>query len=91
MTAMTRTANPVPLSRELRERWPIAPQTLEERLQRIETMGQRISTYIQFMCQVASLNGASAEVKERSVAAFYERMIVVERQLRGIQECLQLA
>ncbi len=90
MTSLTRKANPVPPSRELRERWPIAPQTLDERLQRIEAMGQRITAYIQFMCQVETLTGCSDEAKERGVTAFYDRMIVVENQLRKIQENLRL-
>ena len=63
---------------------------MEERLQRIEAMGLRIDGYVRFMCQVANLNGASAEVKERAVTDFYEQMIVVERQLGRIHENLRL-
>lgn len=91
MSMDSRKPNPVPLSRPINERWPIGPQTLDERLQRIATMGQLISNYVMFMCQSSSLNGISAEAKERNVTAFYERMIVVEGQLRIIQERLQLA
>jgi hypothetical protein len=71
--------------------WLTPPWTLAEHLQRIEALGQRINGYVQFMCQVGSLNGTSAEAKERSVTAFYERMVIVERQLRCIQDALQLA
>ena len=49
-----------------------------------------VGDYIQFMCQVGSLNGTSAEAKERAVAAFYEQMLVVERQLGRIHEDLRL-
>ena len=91
MTSTSRKTNPVPPSRELGERWPSAPHTLEERLQRIEAIGQRISNYILFMCQVGSLNGISVEAREDNVTAFYERMIVVEGELRKIQERLLLA
>jgi hypothetical protein len=63
---------------------------MEERLQRIEVMGQRIDGYVRFMCQVASLNGTSAEVKDRAVTAFYERMVVVEGELGRIHEALRL-
>jgi hypothetical protein len=42
------------------------------------------------MCQVGSLNGTSAEAKERTVTAFYERMVVAEGQLGRIQENLRL-
>src|SRR5882672_10746008 len=66
------------------------PRTLEERVQRIETLGQRIDGYIRFMCAVGSLTGTSAEAKERAVTAFYEQMLVVERQLARIQEALRL-
>ena len=70
--------------------WPTPPWTLEERLQRIEAMGQRISGYIRFICQVGSLNGTSTEAKERAVAAFYDRLTAAEGQLSRIQEDLRL-
>jgi hypothetical protein len=63
---------------------------MEERLRRIEALGQRIHGYVQFMCQVGSLNGTSAEAKESAVTAFYERMVVVEGQLGRIHEALRL-
>jgi hypothetical protein len=70
--------------------WPTPPWTLEERLQRIEAMGQRISGYIRFICQVGSLGGSSTEAKERAVAAFYDRLAAAEGQLSRIQEDLRL-
>jgi hypothetical protein len=70
--------------------WLSAPLTTEDRLVRIRALGQRIDGHIQFMCAVGSLNGTSAEAKERAVTAFYERMVVLERQLDRIQEDLQL-
>lgn len=66
------------------------PWTTQERLQRIEAMGQRIDSYIKFMCQIDSLTGTSAEAKERAVIAFYEQMVAVESQLRSIQEDFRL-
>ena len=66
------------------------PLTTEDRLAHIRVLGQRVDCYIQFMCQVGSLNGTSAEAKERAVTAFYERMVVVEGQLGRIQENLRL-
>jgi hypothetical protein len=66
------------------------PWTMEERLQRIEVMGQRIDSYVRFMCSVANMNGSSAEVKDRAVTAFYERMVVVEGELGRIHEALRL-
>jgi len=70
--------------------WQSPPWTTEERLQRIQVMGQRIDGYIQFMCKVGDLTGTSSEAKERAVLAFYEQMIVVDRQLGRIQEELRL-
>jgi hypothetical protein len=40
------------------------------------------------MCQVGSLTGTSTEAKEKAVAAFYEQMVVLERQLGAIKEGL---
>ena len=67
-----------------------APLTMEERLHRMEAMRIRIDGYIQFMCQIVSLTGTSAEVKERAVTLFYEQMVVVERQLGRIHDELRL-
>jgi hypothetical protein len=66
------------------------PWTLEERLLRIRDLGQRINGYVQFMCQAASLDGSSAEAKDRAVTAFYERLLVVESQLGRIHDDLRL-
>jgi hypothetical protein len=66
------------------------PLTLEERLHRIEAMGQRIDSYIKFMCQIGSLTGSSAEAKERAVATFYEQLVIVEGQLGLIHDNFQL-
>ena len=66
------------------------PLTLEERLHRIEGMGTRIGGYIQYMCQIAKMTGTSGEAKERAVTAFYEQMVVVDRQLARIHDELRL-
>ena len=70
--------------------WLTQPWTLAERLHRIEVMGHKIDGYVQFMCQVANFDGASAEAKENAVTAFYDRMVIVEKQLGRIQENLRL-
>jgi hypothetical protein len=66
------------------------PWTTEERLQRIKALGQQIDKYVEDMCQVGNLNGTSGEAKDKAVAAFYERMVVLERQLGRIREELHL-
>ena len=70
--------------------WDARPLTAEERLKRIEALGERIAGHFRFMCQVGSLSGTSEEMKERAIAAFYERAILVETQLGRIQEELRL-
>jgi hypothetical protein len=66
------------------------PWTTEERLQRIAAMGQRIDSYIQFMTEIGKMSGTSTEAKDKAVAAFYDRMVVLERELGRIQEELHL-
>jgi hypothetical protein len=66
------------------------PGTTEEYQQRIEWLGQRIDGYVQFMCRMGNLEGTSAEAREKAVAAFYEQMVVVERELGRIHEDFQL-
>jgi hypothetical protein len=70
--------------------WLTPPWTLEERLQRIEALGQRVNGHVRFICQVGSLNGISGEAKEKAVTAFYDRMVAMESQLSCIQEDLRL-
>ncbi len=66
------------------------PLTTEERLQRIAALGKRVAEYVAFMARVGGLNGSSAEAKTQAVAAFYERLAVLEGQLARIHEELQL-
>jgi len=70
--------------------WLTPPTSEEERLQRIEAMGLKITKYVQFIRKVHGLCGTSVESRDRAVVAFYERMVVLERQLGRIQEELQL-
>jgi hypothetical protein len=70
---------------------PTPAWTTQERLERIQTMTDRISGYVKFLREVDDLKGISAEAKKMAVLAFYERMIVLEHQLGRIQENLQLA
>jgi hypothetical protein len=70
--------------------WQPEPLTAAECLERLEGLAQRIQGYVQFMAQVGSLSGTSAEAKAKAVVAFYERLTILERQLGRIQEDLQL-
>jgi hypothetical protein len=66
------------------------PWTSEERLLRIEWMTQRINGYVQFMCQRGNLKNTSSEAQDRAIVAFYERMVILERQLGRIHDDFQL-
>jgi hypothetical protein len=70
--------------------WLTPPWTNEERLQRIRALGTRINGYVEYIARVGKLSGTSAEAKDKAVAAFYERMVVLERLLGRIQEELHL-
>ncbi len=69
--------------------WRTPADTMEERLQRIEALGQRVKGYVQFIGGARGLSGTSTEEKERAVADFYKRMVVLERQLSRIQDELK--
>jgi hypothetical protein len=56
----------------------------------MEALGQRIADHIFFMCGPNTLNGSSAEAKERALEAFYQQMIVVERDLDRARQQFQL-
>src|SRR4051812_25442542 len=84
-----RSATPPP---EDTQSWPelLRPVTMEERLQNMATMLERLTGYVKYMSKAATLTGPSAEAKEKAVIAFYERMVILERQLGRIQEELRL-
>lgn len=62
------------------------PRTEEQRLHRMEALGQRIAEYVSSMCKPGTPPGTSAEARERAVAAFYEELILVERQLGLVRD-----
>lgn len=69
---------------------PLSPDSsLAERLDQIQVMGLRIQALVGFICEVAALAGTSTEAKEKAVAAFHERMVVLERELVRIQHACQ--
>ena len=92
MTTKANTASPTAPSVVLpvADSWFIPPLTLETRLVRIQALGQRIASHIAFIGGVANLVGTSAEAKQKTVAVFYERLLVLERELDRIQEKLRL-
>ena len=69
---------------------PGQPLTMEERLHRIEALGKRIESYVQFMCQIPNMTGTSSEVKNRAVTVFFDQLVIVEAQLAHIHDELRL-
>src|SRR4051794_32918390 len=78
---------PAPRAKKL---WPMPPATSEERLERIEALGQRIAGYVQFMCAAGTPHGASPDAKKKAVDAFYEKTVVLDPQLAHTHETSQL-
>jgi hypothetical protein len=75
---------------EIAELLRTPPVTTADRLVRIRVLGQRITSYLRYMETIATTEGASAEAKERAVAIFHERLVVMERELARIQENYRL-
>lgn len=65
--------------------------TTAERLQHIEALAQQVDTYVQFICHRDRCDGASVESREKAIAAFYEQMVIVERELGRIHHEFKLA
>jgi hypothetical protein len=92
----TKTKSPPPTSPPLSEAelleglYPALPLTTESRLECIAALAAKIKEYIRFICKAGSLKGTSSEAKDKAVTAFYEQMVVVERQLGRIHEDLRL-
>jgi len=62
------------------------PLTTDDRLEHIHALGQRVGTYVKFMCTIARMEGSSAESKERAVAVFYDRLFTLEQELARIHD-----
>jgi hypothetical protein len=66
------------------------PLTTEDRLAHIQALGQRVGSYVKFMCMVGRMEGSSAESKDRAVAVFYDRLYILEQELSRIHDGLLL-
>ena len=71
--------------------YQVPPWTTAERLRHIEALARQINTYVAYVCQAEAANGASVEVREKAIADFYNRMVVLECDLCRIHQELQLA
>jgi hypothetical protein len=90
MSAKTKTAAARPAAEPAPLTAAAAPTTTDERLQRIAALGERVAEHVRFASGVASMTGVSGEAKDRAVAAFCERLTVLEGQLARIVEELRL-
>ena len=70
--------------------WFASAVTTADRLVRIRALAERINGYIRFMGRVGKMDGVSDEAKDRAVALFYGRLLLLEQELGQIQENLQL-
>jgi len=66
------------------------PLTTEDRLAHIQALGQRVVSYVKFMCMVGRMEGSSIESKDRAVAVFYDRLYILEQELSRIHDSLLL-
>jgi hypothetical protein len=66
------------------------PLTPEEHLAHVRALGKKIEAYVDFVCSVGGPNRASEEAREKAVRAFYERLHVMEQELRRIHDAFQL-
>jgi len=62
------------------------PLTTSDRLEHIHALGQRVGTYVKFMCTIGRMEGSSAESKDRAVAVFYDRLFALEQELARIHD-----
>jgi hypothetical protein len=70
--------------------WRVPPATAEDRTERTLALGARIADHVRFMTAAAELPGTSAEVRGKALAAFYEELKIVERQLERVRDELEL-
>jgi hypothetical protein len=66
------------------------PITTEDYLVHVRALGSKIEGYIKFICAVSGPNRASEEAREKAVRAFYERLHVLEQELRRVHDAFQL-
>jgi hypothetical protein len=66
------------------------PLTTEDRLAHIQALGQRVTSYVKYMCAVNHLTGSSTEAKEKAVEIFYQRLAALEQELGRIHDGLLL-
>jgi hypothetical protein len=64
--------------------------TIEDRLTRIREIGRKVEEHVQAVTTIEALPGTSAESREKAVALFLERLVVLEKALGKTLEELRL-
>ena len=64
--------------------------TIGDRLTRIQEIGRKVDEHVKAVTAIESLPGTSAEAREKAVALFLERLIVLEKALGATMEELRL-
>ena len=64
--------------------------TIGDRLTRIQEIGRKVEEHVEAVTAIETLPGTSAEAREKAVALFLERLIVLERALGKTMEELRL-
>jgi hypothetical protein len=66
------------------------PVTADERRADIDRIAERINDIVRHMCNMSEMPGTSAEVRDKAIAAFHERIAVAEKHLTHIRDKLRL-
>ena len=64
--------------------------TIGDRLTRIQEIGRKVEEHIKAVAAIEALPGTSAESREKAVALFLERLVLLERALGKTMEELRL-
>jgi hypothetical protein len=64
--------------------------TTADRLERIRELGRKIEEHVRFVARVETLPGTSAEARARAVAAFHDRLALLEGALARTLDELRL-
>jgi hypothetical protein len=66
------------------------PMTTEDHLTHVRALGKKIEGYIDSICSAGGPNRASEEARDKAVRTFYERLHVLEQELRRVHDEFQL-
>jgi hypothetical protein len=84
-------AKATPLLEPLPQQAPLPPcVTTQERLIQIQLLGRRVLEHVRAVAAIDAVPGTSTEARDKAVAAFHERLLLLERALEKVLEDLRL-